>query len=451
MLTTTAPATLDLEHEAAKFGAVLTEATQPDSDSHPGDAGDADRAVPAARQRDRYIDTLRVLALARVIAYHVTGWVMLPILFPSMGIMFALAGSLMASSLDRSPQNPWRVLRKRLRRMLPPLWALGAVLVPLMLVLGWTAGETDRGSAFGWTTILFWVLPIADPPASAQGFEWVIPLWYIRAYLWFVLVSPMMLWCFRRWPVKTFLTPLAVLFGYNAGLVELNGAEGDVVLKWAVFGACWILGFAHHDDLIRKISLRKVLPAALAFMAAGLAWGYLNPSPESGFTIPDIPGAESLYGLGFVLLLLRMYPDFSWIAKIRWLDTLVSAMNKRAMTIYLWGNVAIFAALTLLGATPAFETLMVDGDIRGTALVLTLTWALIAVAVLAFGWVEDLAAKRPAQLLPVARRSKRRAPSLLPDLTEARASAPFDDTAHQESEEQGRHCLGELMAQSAIS
>jgi len=79
-------------------------------------------ASAPVRQRDRYIDTLRAVALVRVMTYHSFGWAWLPLLFPSMGIMFALAGSLVAASLDRSPGNPWRVLRKRTVRLLPPVW-----------------------------------------------------------------------------------------------------------------------------------------------------------------------------------------------------------------------------------------------------------------------------------------------------------------------------------------
>jgi hypothetical protein len=55
----------------------------------------------AGARRDRYIDTLRAGALLRVILYHTFGFAWLPFLFPSMGIMFALAGGLVAASLDR--------------------------------------------------------------------------------------------------------------------------------------------------------------------------------------------------------------------------------------------------------------------------------------------------------------------------------------------------------------
>ncbi|WP_261991950.1 gluconokinase [Streptomyces sp. MS191] len=39
----------------------------------------------------------------------------------------------------------------------------------------------------------------------------IVPLWYLRAYLWYVLLSPLMLWALRRFPVVTLFTPLARL------------------------------------------------------------------------------------------------------------------------------------------------------------------------------------------------------------------------------------------------
>lgn len=58
-------------------------------------------AAPKTPGRDRYLDLLRSLALVRVVLYHLFGWAWLTVLFPSMGVMFALAGSLMARSLSR--------------------------------------------------------------------------------------------------------------------------------------------------------------------------------------------------------------------------------------------------------------------------------------------------------------------------------------------------------------
>ncbi|MEV6815332.1 glycosyltransferase, partial [Micromonospora sp. NPDC051296] len=101
-----------------------------------------DPATDPARQRvpatgggrDRWFDVLRAVALARVIVYHMWGFAWLSWAFPAMGVMFALAGSLMARSLDRAPAG---ALNARLRRLLPALWAMGLLLVPTMIWHGW--------------------------------------------------------------------------------------------------------------------------------------------------------------------------------------------------------------------------------------------------------------------------------------------------------------------------
>lgn len=73
-----------------------------------------------------------------------------------------------------------------------------------------------------------------------------------------------------------------------------------------------------------------------------------------------------------------------WRLKLAWLDRtpvlgrLVTLLDARAVTIYLWHNIVQVATSVVL----------------------------VSVAVLAFGWVEDLAARCPLRLLPGARRKR---------------------------------------------
>src|SRR3954464_8012384 len=104
-------------------------------------------AAPKAPGRDRYLDLLRSLALVRVVVYHLFGWAWLTVLFPSMGVMFALAGSLMARSLNRPAP---KVIRDRVRRLLPPLWAFSASALALMFAGGWNpVKDPDNGGTWG--------------------------------------------------------------------------------------------------------------------------------------------------------------------------------------------------------------------------------------------------------------------------------------------------------------
>src|SRR3954464_3800028 len=151
-----------------------------------------------ADSRDRYFDTLRAVAIVRVVVFHAFPFAALELVFPSMGVMFALGGSLMVKSLDRDTA---RAVRSRLRRLLPALWVMGLILVPLMLARGWP----DRPS---WPHLLLWAVPVADPPASEFGYAASGVLWYLVTYLWLVLLSPVLLRMYRRWRLATVLLPL---------------------------------------------------------------------------------------------------------------------------------------------------------------------------------------------------------------------------------------------------
>lgn len=382
------------------------ERTDPPGGAATAPAGQA--AAPAQTRagrppRDRYIDSLRALALVRVIAYHTFLLWWMPILVPSMGIMFALAGSLVAASLDRRAGNALAFWRKRLVRLLPPLWFLGLVLVPVMLLAGWTATGA-HASPLDWRTLALWVLPLGDPPASDLGANAVIPLWYLRAYLWFLLLSPLALRAFRRAPVATLVAPLALLATWATGALPLTGRAADVVRDIGVYGACWVLGFAHHDGLVRRTRLRVLLPVAAVAMLAGLAWAFTHPSATSGHNIDDIPVANALYSLGAVLVLVRVRPPMGWLARHRVLDGLVTAINARAMTVYLWSNLAITIAWWGLSRVPALGA-VVGGGRRAQLVVFVAALVLTAVAVLAVGWVEDVAARRRVRINPWPRRT----------------------------------------------
>lgn len=78
-------------------------------------------------------------------------------------------------------------------------------------------------------------------------------------------------------------------------------------------------------------------------------------------------------------------------------------MSARALTIYLWHPAAILIALAVAP----------EGALAGPA-VLLLTVAFTAGAVVAFGWVEDVAARRPARCWPGRRRGDRRGSGRVP-------------------------------------
>jgi peptidoglycan/LPS O-acetylase OafA/YrhL len=310
--------------------------------------------------REAYLDTLRAAAIVRVVVYHAFPVAWLGYAFPAMGVMFGIGGSLMALSLDRSDGAPDRVLASRLRRLLPAFWALGAVLVPAMLWSGWP----DHPH---WPKLLLWLVPLDQPP----GDTWALPatevLWYIVTYLWLVILSPTLLWAYRRWPLRTMLLPL--------GLVLVVG-EAAVVSDLATFGACWIAGFAHRDGVLRRMAKPLLAAIAAGCVAAGVAWVLVFSPGE--WDLGATPPAQALYSLGFVLVLLRLSPRMAW----RPLDRVVSALNRRAVTIYLWHNPAIAVCFLVGDAVGAWRL----GQVGYLAVALALLLAPVAL----LGWIEDV-------------------------------------------------------------
>ncbi|MCL6290160.1 acyltransferase [Streptomyces sp. 43Y-GA-1] len=375
-------------------------------------------APPAAAKkpgRDRYLDLLRTIALVRVVIYHIFGWAWLTVLFPSMGVMFALAGSLMARSLSRPALG---VIRGRVRRLLPPMWVFALVVVPMMFALSW---QPVKSEGLWWFVKLAWyVFPVGAPPfpwssgdrAGLLEDTWAVqaagPLWYIRAYLWFVLASPLLLRAFRKLPWATLLAPLGLTAVIGTGLVTIPGEIGNALSDFAVFGSCWVLGFAHHDGLFKDVPRYLTISLASIVMGFGLWWasGHLT---ADGWDLNDIPLAQAAWSLGFCVILLQYAPSWQELpGRLVRFDRLVTLANNRAVTIYLWHNLLILATvplIDLLWKIPYVDAHLGSTVEAGYTLLMTLLiWPLLALVIVAVGWVEDVAARRRPRLWPDGRR-----------------------------------------------
>jgi len=267
--------------------------------------------------------------------------------------------------------------------------------VPAMLLTGLVPG---------WR-LLLWLVPLHDPPANTWGALALSVIWYLRDFLWFVLLSPVAVPLFRRWPVPTLLIPYAVLAVAESG-VTLPPVVADIGLY---FGA-WLLGVAHHDGTLRRVGWRVLLPVVGVLMAVGAAWFLTHPGPR-GFDLNDIRLGNALWSTGFTLLLLRLAPSagtvldgpsravasaVAWLERRRWISRTVTLLNARALTIYLWHMPIVIGVIALAGRRgwPLFST---TGLLTRVAIVA----ALVAVAVALVGWVEDIAARRRPRLMPI--------------------------------------------------
>ncbi|MER6494869.1 MULTISPECIES: acyltransferase family protein [Streptomyces] len=383
--------------------AFLPPVTEPEPPASPAlvDAeAEEEKPPPRPPGRDRYFDTLRAVALIRVVGYHTFGWAWAGLVFPSMGIMFGLAGTLMAKSLERAA---FEVVRSRMRRLLPPFWFWGVFVVLAMLVHGWMPGRQ----------IVFWVLPLGDPPGNAWGEQaWEI-LWYLRTYLWFVLLSPLLLRVFRLAPVPVLLLSLAPIVVLQFLWEPPDDRLGSALTDLATFLFCWILGFAHRDGVLERLKPFAVVVLSLAALGFGGWYAFTHQAETGSYDLDDIPLAQAFWSAGYVALLMwaKAYfgIDFAWLTRFRRTDRLVTVFNSRAVTIYLWHEIALILAVPLIDLfwdVPAFEKWL---PLESQWFLFGVGWVLIAVFVLVCGWVEDVAGKKKPQLLP-GRRPARMSP-----------------------------------------
>jgi chitinase len=359
-------------------------------------------AGSAAARRDAQLDLLRFVALVGVIIYQWFGWRWTPIVIPFAALTFTIAGTLVAASLDRSAAYPWTVLAKRARRVLLPVWGLAAVAVPLMVWYGAAAGAGPGiGSAPGWRSMLLWVVPLFEPPSSAWGTAWTGSLWFVPAYLWLTLISPPLLWCFRRWPLRTAALSVLGLALALSGLWSPSGRLGEVLLTFALFSGYWLIGFAYHDNRIQTMSWTSVSVVSLILMGAGLI-GTLRAGDITAAHLAGLPVTNSLWGAGVMILLLHLYCKPYSRPHTTWVRTALAAVQARALTIFLWSFPAFWISAALL-ARYGFSP---PSNVAAITWQTVLALGLIMVAVLLLGWLEDLAIGRRPRLNPFATRQR---------------------------------------------
>jgi peptidoglycan/LPS O-acetylase OafA/YrhL len=346
--------------------------------------------------RNRYIDTLRAGAIVRVVVYHAFGWAWLTVALPAMGVMFALAGSLMASSL--AAHGARRAITSRVRRLLPALWVYGAVAVPLMMAHPWSIA--DRDHPWRIAQLLFWIVPISDPPGSSWGEPLWEVLWYLRAYLLFVLATPLLYFLYRRLAWLVLLAPLAGVAALELTQFRLPDPADGIMWDFVTYCACWVAGFAYSDGRMARIPRAVHLGLVTALATGGGYWLYTHPAAD-GFDLNEVPIARTLWSLAFVLLVLRWRPGMAWLDRVRWLSAAVRVINARAVTIYLWH----YPLITLAVMVMTFLAVPWDSP-EYLALMLLVEFAFVVAAVMAFGWVEDIAGKRRPALWPAAIRRR---------------------------------------------
>jgi CubicO group peptidase (beta-lactamase class C family)/peptidoglycan/LPS O-acetylase OafA/YrhL len=326
-------------------------------------------------RRDPFFDAVRAVAIVRVVAWHTLQWPLLSYI-AAMPVMFFVGGALAQASFEG--RSPLEVVRRRLGRLLPPLWAYGAI-AWLMFAL--------TGAAVGLHSIVWWIVPLWDPTGPDAAVAWWAPLWYLRAYLWLLLVTPLLLGAMRRIGVAATLVLLAAAATSGALAVDGGRALPSQVRDLALYGMFWGFGLAAPRVRAKLGWIRPVWRAALAAGCAAAAGAWLIARPAPLGIVNASPMAELLLGIAWIIGLTALAAPISRIAAWRFVHRVVGVLNRRAMSTYLWhcGAIALSHA--------ALEALGVEAGLR-TALLVALVAVITVALVTAAGPIEDITATR---------------------------------------------------------
>lgn len=307
-------------------------------------------ATPATR--DRYIDFLRIFAIATVVVGHwlmavvqngsggvrttnalavLSGAQWLTWLFQVMPVFFFVGGFAHWTglrSVSRRGGGYADFVRARAARLLRPtavflaLWTLAAVVAGVL-------GVRDGIGALALRTI-------------AQ------PLWFVGVYLGIIAVAPVMFRLHQRFglvvPVVLGVAAIGVdLVRFGAGISAIGAL--NVAFVWL---ACHQLGFCYADGMLTWRSgaaMAGVGFAALVVLTLGtglypVSMVGLPGEPVSNMNPPTVALAmQAMWLIGLVLLV--RVPVSRWLERRRvW--TAVVAGNGVVMTTFLWHLTALY-------------------------------------------------------------------------------------------------------------
>jgi surface polysaccharide O-acyltransferase-like enzyme len=310
-------------------------------------------ATPASR--DRTVDLLRALSIGVVVVWHwalsVThrrdGELVMPNpidevplawlatwLLQVMPVFFLVGGFANLAYWDRTEDGPWPFLRGRMTRLLRPTAVFLAV---------WAVAEAA----------LLLAVP-GYPGVLEYGLVVAVPLWFLAAYLWVVLLVPLTATAHRHAAL-----PALALLGASVVAVDLaRFGAGLEVLGLVNSALVWVfvhqLGYLWRDGMLESRLRRCALAAA--GLAGLVVVAVLPVYPRSmvatvggglSHMYPTTAGVAALavFQLGVVLLLRPVLA--SWARRRRvWKG--VVAVNAVIMTVFLWHMTALLLAFVLL-------------------------------------------------------------------------------------------------------
>jgi CubicO group peptidase (beta-lactamase class C family) len=251
-------------------------------------------------------------------------------------------------------------------------------------------------------SIVWWVLPLGNPQGNGWEGGWMSsPLWYLRVLLWMFLLAPILLRAVRRSPGLALGTAIALVFVADwigrhptwtiSSAPDLAWQLGDLPL-YATFV---MLGVCHRDGHFAAIGRRAWLSAAAGLGALAALWCLTQPLPLH--VVNNSHPAHLLVGAAWLCVALAFAGALTRFGAHPSVAPAVRLITQRSLTIYLWHSSAIILSAHLLDRVGMFPK-----GLWSTQLILLTAFG-TAFAVVAFGWVEDLAGKRRPRLWPTVR------------------------------------------------
>ena len=335
--------------------------------------------------RNTFLDTVRAVALVRVMLWHTYGHPAITVALAAMPAMFFVSGSLYARTRERRPMG--KTLWRRLRRILLPLWLFTYVAFAHQALVDYlTVGHLT----FEWWRPLQWALPVTTPfSPHVDGAWWGSHLWYLRCFVYLLLAAPLLLWLWRKSGLASLALPVAALaaFQWVPALQSTSPAVQDFVL-YAFF---WMLGHAYNDGRLARLSTQWRLACTIVFAVLAAVWWTASP-PPFGFVNASYQ-AHLLVGLAWLFAILTLEGPIGRLGAARWSSPVVFWVSSRAVTFYLWHVIAVWMAWSVASR-------LLDPLAPASVSVLVMTVVFTVVFTVAFGWLEDIAAGRQPHVWP---------------------------------------------------
>ena len=309
----------------------------------------------------------------RVVVYHASSawWVTA---FTAMPLMFFIAGTLFAASLERRPART--VIGDRYRRILIPYW----VYVACMVVLWASLGVLGEITPLNWVGFVFPVISLNGPQGpgadTALHLTW-FALWYLQMHLILSLAGPALRRAQRNRP--------RVMWGAIGVLFALSAVAAPALAIAIFYAACWVVGYYHFDGRLesRLRTTWKPLCAVLGPLGLVAFIGFYRAAPMVAAV------GVAFLGAFWLCLAIGLQPVIEPHLEARRARSVITWFSQRSLTIYLWHGAVLYAITEW--ALPGWDNVFAR-----------IAWCvvLLPVTVVLFGWAEDVAARRAPQLWP---------------------------------------------------